>query len=310
MKSTPRQKDLSIYILVAIVQSYLWLFVVPEIVRPQWSKIFDGIPYFMKEVILNQTSTIIFVVYGVFILPVYYLQLPFFEQFKINKKEKWPWLDDNEEKRNKFWKLTKKSAMLSFFNLVILVTVATIGLRYIMNIFGISGPSFDFEDWPTTMELIRDNFLITIIHEFGFYSTHRLMHTYPSLYKYHKVHHEYKSNVFHASQHNHPVDHIISIATPAVLAMNLVQPHSFTQFHWIIYAMYTNIDDHVGYCFPFSAVRWFPFAALTEEHEFHHSVNIGCFSSKLNIYEKLFGTNKKFHVWDKKRVLVGGNKSL
>ena len=28
---------------------------------------------------------------------------------------------------------------------------------------------------------------------------------------------------------------------------------------------------------PRSACRWFPFSASTDEHEFHHSKNLGCF---------------------------------
>jgi sterol desaturase/sphingolipid hydroxylase (fatty acid hydroxylase superfamily) len=259
----------------------------------------------MREVLLLQTPTVIIVIGTILIFPIYYIQHPFFEQFKIIQNKKWPWLDDDKQKRNQFWKLTNKSLKLSIFNLLFLIPSLTYIKSLIMTTQdGSGGPSFDDEDWPDLTELVTQNLLLTIIHEFLFHTTHKMCHMYPSLYKYHKVHHEYKDNVIHASQHNHPIDHIFSIATPALISMAIVQPHSFTQFHWTVYVMVANLDDHIGYAFPFSPVRWFPFAASTQEHEFHHGVNIGCYSSKLNIFEKIFKTNEKFISWEKKRMMM------
>lgn len=90
-----------------------------------------------------------------------------------------------------------------------------------------------------------------------------------------------------ASQHEHPIDYLITIASPALLAIIICAPHSFTLFQWIVWVVIANIDDHVGYAFPWSPVRWFLFAARTDQHEFHHSKNMGCFASKLNIYDTL-----------------------
>lgn len=302
MGQLARQKEFSIYSVLAVAQSVIWMFILPDLCQPLW-KMFENISsQHFKEVLLNQTTTLVFLTYGAFVIPVYYIQHPFFEQYKILKNKKWPWLDDTTT-RNEFWNLTRKSARLCAFNLLVLVPVATVLKCYLMEAIGMESPSFnnDVDHWPSKVDIMRDNFLITVIHEFLFHSAHKIMHMYPSLYKYHKVHHEYKQNSFQAAQHNHPVDYILSIAAPVVLALTIVQPHSFTQFQWAIYVIFTNLDDHVGYSFPWSPVRWFPFAALTQEHEFHHCVNIGCFSSKLDIFERLFMTNKKFEVWEQKR---------
>ncbi len=305
MGQLARQKEISIYSVLAIAQSLIWLFVLPRVCQPLWPVVFGKIPsQHLKEVLVNQTTTIIFIIYGILIIPVYYIQHPFFEQFKILKNKKWPWLDDDDPStRVKYWNLARKSAKLCAINLLLLVPIATILKCYVMDAIGMQSPSFNSDDdhWPTTIDILRDNFHLTLLHELFFHLSHRLMHTYPSLYKYHKVHHEYKQNIFIAAQHNHPIDYILSIAAPVVLALGIVQPHSFTQFQWAIYLVYTNLDDHVGYSFPWSPVRWFPFCALTSEHEFHHSVNIGCFSSKLDVFERLFGTNQKFVVWEEKR---------
>ena len=310
MTIVTQQKDPSIYLLLAMVQSLVWFFLLPDLCRYVWPVVFDRIPsQTMKEVVLNQTATIVFIIYGLCILPIYYIQHPFFEQFKILKGRPWPWLDENEKTKKEFWTMTRKSFRLCAFNLLFLVPLATIMKSYVQQNFllsdeGSSSPilSFDLKDWPTKGDLLRDNILLTLLHEFFFHSAHRIMHIYPKLYKFHKVHHEYKSNTFIAAQHNHPVDYLMSIATPVLTAIMIVQPHSCTQFVWVIWVLYANLDDHVGYSFPFSPVRWFPFAAKTQEHEFHHSVNIGCFSSKLDVFERLFQTNRKYLTWEKRRI--------
>ena len=86
--------------------------------------------------------------------------------------------------------------------------------------------SFSTSNWPTYWELFRDNWCMTLVHEFGFYWSHRLAH-HPRLYRYHKVHHEYKQNTILAAQHEHPIDYIVTIATPGLLAISVVAPHSF-----------------------------------------------------------------------------------
>ena len=309
IKTAPhQQKTLSIYTILAVTQSIFWLCMLPYLCRQIWPLVFGKIQSpIMKELVLNQTPLILFCCYGLCILPIYYIQHPLFEQFKIEPTKPWPWLDQRVKTRQDFWKLVKKSCKLCSFNLLVLVPLATLFKGLILHLFCIhqnycSFISFNDEDWPSTFELIKHNITLTLLHELFFHCTHRIMHIYPSLYKYHKVHHEYKNNIFLSAQHNHPVDYILSIAGPVLLALTIVKPHSFTQCQWAIYTVYTNLDDHVGYSFPFSPVRWFPFASLTQEHEFHHSVNVGCFSSKLDLYEKLFRTSTKFIKWEAKRI--------
>jgi sterol desaturase/sphingolipid hydroxylase (fatty acid hydroxylase superfamily) len=116
------------------------------------------------------------------------------------------------------------------------------------------GLSFSMEEWPTLYEMGRDILTLAITHEFGFYMTHRLMHSTPFLYQFHKVHHEYKQNNVLSAQHFHPVDYFISIGGPAVLATTIVKPHSFTQFVFGVWLLTANFDDHLGYNFPWSPV--------------------------------------------------------
>lgn len=304
LKLTPapqQQSKLSLWTAVAVAQVIFWLLCMPALVRPHWERIWIGLQTqspFLSELVLNWTALGVFVIYGLCIFPVYYMQHPFFEQYKIADKP-WAWLDTNPQPiRDAFWAQTRKSLKLFAFNIGVLVPVAT--LAKVVFTPG-AGPCFKDSEWPTTAEMVRDNVLLTLIHEFGFYWSHRMMHT-PQLYRFHKVHHEYKQNNIFASQHNDPVDHLVSIAAPAVFALTIIKPHSIIHFQWVLWAIYANLDDHVGYSFPWSPVRWFPSAALTEHHEFHHSVNLGCFSSKLCIYDKLFDSEATYIKWVTKRL--------
>lgn len=298
------------YMVVAMAQSFAWLFVLPMLCKPLWEQVFhDGRSPNDKEVILNLSGIFAtFAIYMSLLCPIYYLEIPFFEQFKINKDHPWPWKKQNttngsdqehEAARKSFWALTRKSVQLLVFNQFLLVPILTFTKHAIVSD---SAPCFDVEEWPSYWEMIRDNCAMCVCQEFGLYVTHRLMHSHKFFYQFHKVHHEYKQNSVMAAFHSHPVDYLISIITPALLCPTLVvKPHSFTQFQFAVYMMVTFMDDHSGYAFPWSPVRWFPFASLTEQHEFHHSINMGCFASKLNIYDKMFDSDGTYLKWTKKR---------
>ena len=233
----------------------------------------------------------IFVVYGLVMWPVYRGGYPFFEQYKISDKP-WAWQSPEREVREAFWALSRRSAKLCSFNLLVLVPILSTAKFLVMG----DNMSFSDSDWPSHGTLLRDNVAMSLIHEFGFYWCHRLAH-HPKLYKYHKVHHEYHQNTVLAAQHEHPVDYVVTIATPALVAVSAVSPHSFTLFQWAAWVIMANIDDHVGYEFPWSPVRWFPCAAATAMHEFHHAKNMGCFASKLNIYDRIFDSERPYLKW-------------
>ena len=253
---------------------------------------------------MNLSVTAFFLCYCIIALPVYYFaEHPWIDQYKIQKDKPWPWLSKDEKTRNDFWALTKRSAKFISFNIFFLVPAMSYAKITILSKLEMGGTSFatDEEAWPKPFKSFVDCIILSIIHEFGFYATHRLCHVYPFLYKYHKVHHEYKMNVAWCAQHNHPVDFILSIGGPGLLAVSLYPCHSMTQFQFILWTMYANLDDHCGFSFPWSPVRWFPFAAATDEHEFHHSKNIGCFGSKLDIYNRLLGGHEHYLKWNEKR---------
>ena len=283
------QKQPSLWMLLGIAQCIVWFVYLPHFSKLYWERIFGSLSTEASEIILSMIGPLWFTMYTMIMIPIYYVEHPFFEQHKIQYDRVWPWKDPSKQVRIEFWKCCIRSISYTIVNFFILIPLLLILKVKINRWLDLPMTSFSLEDWPTYQDLLIENICMTVLHEFGFYMTHKWMHSNPFLYRYHKIHHEYKMNVCIAAQHNHPVDSLLSIVTPAILSTAIVKPHSFTTFQWGLWVLYANLDDHVGYAFPWSAVRWFPTAALTDEHEFHHSKNLGCYGSKLNIFNLLFG---------------------
>jgi len=293
------QRGLSIYSLPGALVSVLWFFAVPALCKPLWTTVFSNFssPQ-MAEVFLWSVVAPYYLIYVLIVaLPPYLLGWEFFEQYKISN-DPWPWKDERESVRKEFWKLTYKSVWLDFFNICIGVP----GCVYTKTIlFPHRSMSFSIDDWPTQWELFVGVMAVVYVSEFGFYWTHRIMHAYPKLYQFHKFHHQYNQNNVLSAQYFHPIDFVFSIAAPVIATNTIIRPHGVTQLVAGLWIFTANLDDHLGYAFPWSPVRWFPFSAGTDAHEFHHSHNKGCFGSKLSIWDSAFGTDRAYNEWRKKR---------
>ncbi len=290
------QRSLSIATLVGALQSAVWFFFLPSLVKPYWARIFGNFTNPQAEVLLWAIGAPYMLLYIIVAaMPSYFIDVKFIQQYKIST-DPWPWRSNH---RHQFWNKTYKSIMLDFFNFVVFLPTL-IHIKTVL--FSSHVMSFSIDDYPTpSIESAATLLSMGLIHEFGFYWTHRLMHMYPSLYKYHKVHHEYKQNNVLSAQYFHTIDFLISIALPTILTTEIIRPHGFTQLQFGLWVLTANFDDHLGYAFPWSAVRWFPLSAGTDAHEYHHSVNMGCYGSKLSLWDWMFGTDNRYNEWRKKR---------
>ena len=304
---------ITIYVLGAL-QSAVWFFVTPHVCKYIWPRLFGQHQAEVAELLLWCGLLPYFVLYLVVVaLPPYYLNWGFFEQYKVSDEE-WPWRSMHKKVRDRFWKTARSSLVLDVFYLSVFPLIAWV------KIVAFGSVMFDTtEDWPTYSESAFQIMSFVVLHEMMFYWIHRAshpksgscvnsrvndidialrhcssssqaFHNFPSLYKYHKIHHQYKQNNVLASQHFSVVDFFFSIAFPSIACTIIVRPHSVCLLQAALWLITANLDDHLGYAFPWSPVRWFPFAATTEAHEFHHRCNIGCFSSKLNL-DAVFGTD-------------------
>lgn len=279
----PGQRSLSIYTFLGALQSAFWFFALPSLCKPLWPIFFGRLSPKVAEIILFTIPGPYFLIYAMFVaLPPYFLDWEFFEQYKISN-DPWPWRankfdndgdgngNSDHGRNNKSFHFVSKQQrqqqqqrLLKFrsqFLKSLYIDIASVFLYfptciYIKTIlFPRKFLSFSLDDWPTIYQSAVIVPAMAIFHELLFYASHRLMHSHPSLYKFHKVHHEYKQNTVLAAQYFHLVDFVLTISGPVVLTTLLFRPHSFTMFQVGLWIFTANLDDHLGYAFPWSAVR-------------------------------------------------------
>mmetsp|Transcript_28121 Transcript_28121/g.62947 ORF Transcript_28121/g.62947 Transcript_28121/m.62947 type:complete len:258 (+) Transcript_28121:263-1036(+) len=238
---------MSIYTFLGALQAAIWFFFVPHLCKYIWPRLFgphqaDRLTG-LAELCLWCGLLPYFVLYLVFVaLPPYYLNWHFFERYKISNKE-WPWRSGSREVRDRFWKSARRSLMLDVLYLSVGIPI----LAWI-KIIAFGSISFDTgDDWPTYSESANQIMSYVVLHELMFYWIHRAFHKFPSLYRFHKTHHEYKQNNILASQHFSLVDFFFSIALPSIACTIIVRPHSVCHFQAGLWLFTANLDDHLGY---------------------------------------------------------------
>jgi methylsterol monooxygenase/4-alpha-methyl-delta7-sterol-4alpha-methyl oxidase len=136
-----------------------------------------------------------------------------------------------------------------------------------------------------------------IIEDFLFHSVHRLMHSKYLYARFHKIHHQYNSSIGLASEYSHPLDFALGVLIPTGTGARILGKrfHYFTFILFAIMRSAEGVDGHTGYEFPWSPFRLLPFSASTKYHDFHHTHNVGNYSSFFIVWDILFGTNKAYN---------------
>jgi len=222
---------------------------------------------------------------------IYYFEVPFFERYKINREEPWPWYKDREA-----WdKLLKKSVALVSFNILValpFVLVAHVAMHgWTLNY------SMETRDLPDTKTLFFSIIFCCICEDFTFYFCHKFFH-WKRIYPYiHKVHHEHISTIGLTAEATHPIEFIFGNCLPASIGPSLLgfNMHYYTFILWILIRLGETIDGHCGYEFSWSPYRLVPFSTSASYHEFHHSHNVGNYSSFFSLWDTVFGSNQVFY---------------
>jgi sterol desaturase/sphingolipid hydroxylase (fatty acid hydroxylase superfamily) len=136
-----------------------------------------------------------------------------------------------------------------------------------------------------------------LVEDFTFNIGHRLLHR-PFFYKHiHKVHHSHIVTISMAAHYAHPLEflfgNVIPVAIPTLILGERM--HMFTVFAWGFMRNCETMDGHSGYEFPWSPYQLLPFQPGYSYHAYHHSQNIGNFSSFFTIWDTVLGTNKHYY---------------
>lgn len=141
-----------------------------------------------------------------------------------------------------------------------------------------------------------------IAEDFGFHMMHRLLHCKNKrlpLYQWiHKQHHEFKYPVSIASEYCHPLEYALSNHFTSFFGLFLLgnKCHMWTLMTWGTLRVLETHEGHSGYEFPWSIFRLIPFGGDATYHFFHHTKNVGNYSSFFTIWDTVFDSNKEFYL--------------
>ena len=122
--------------------------------------------------------------------------------------------------------------------------------------------------------------------------THNHIHSW---YRFHKRHHEFKSNVVIASFYVDFMDSLLTDLIPAGFGAVYFKMHWYTVTMYVIPLILNALWVHCGYRFPAKINPFLvvPLATDSEEpHDLHHRENIYNFGGALFVMDRLLGTYK------------------
>jgi len=142
-------------------------------------------------------------------------------------------------------------------------------------------------------------FLFELIFDFFHYSTHRLLHSNPVLYKYiHRLHHDNSCiNAYNTFHHTLP-DIILTNAVPIMVSAYIFPLPRFTLTLFFWFKTIVEVSGHTG---KDTTSSFLPFIYLprllgielySRDHGLHHFNPNMNFSKRFSLWDKLFGTFK------------------
>ena len=282
-----RLKSKNLWYIIGILIIYIFTIKFPQIMLKNWNEIFQitespEINFAILQITAQVSS--LFISNFMFFI-IYKLNLNFFENYKIEKKKLWPW----RENYSNFISQFKKSLIFVSINVSISILFnVVVGLTKKLEY------KYEVRNFPSTIEILVHLFFFMIVEDFAFYFTHRMFHN-PMIYqKFHKIHHEYKHTISFSFLHAHPFEFFFGNFIPVILGPMILMKkvHTATLILWNIIRVFETADGHSGYDFPWSPFRLLPFSGTAEYHNYHHSHNVGNFSSFFTWMDTLLGTNR------------------
>ena len=111
------------------------------------------------------------------------------------------------------------------------------------------------------------------------------------------MHHEHRTTVAIATNYTHPFEFVFGNVLPSIMGQLILGPHMHitTVWCWAILRTLESQEGHCGYDFPWSVFRLLPFGSDYGYHVYHHSHNIGNYSSFFTLWDTILGSNKAYY---------------
>jgi lathosterol oxidase len=131
-----------------------------------------------------------------------------------------------------------------------------------------------------------------LLHDFYFYTTHRLLHSRLMFGTVHKIHHHsHDTNAWSAFSF-HPVEGIIQVGIIPIVGLLI----PMTETALILFATYLllmTVYGHSGYELRSHRLKMFAFFNTSYHHFMHHRYVDCNYGIYLNVWDRLFGTNHR-----------------
>jgi methylsterol monooxygenase len=189
------------------------------------------------------------------------------------------------------WPLYKRCLKQLFFSHIVIQLPLILVSHPIFELLGIRTEAELIPSWWT---IVGSCVLFLIIEDFYFYWIHRFLHWGP-IYPYiHKIHHHHAAPFGLAAEYAHPVETIF-LGLGTMLGPFLCATHLFTVWAWLFLRLFQTVEAHAGYDYPWSPNRFIPFWGGAEYHDFHHMAFTGNYASTFIVWDRVFGTDVKYH---------------
>ncbi|MDW3209643.1 MAG: sterol desaturase family protein [Reichenbachiella sp.] len=204
-----------------------------------------------------------------------------------------PWRKDQPIIRKDFW----LDGFYMFFNFFVF-SIAISGIYQMLNLLfsdmGITSKSLaliEIADWPMWSQLL----VFFIVLDFVQWFTHVLLHRYPFLWNFHKVHHSVKEMGFAAHLRYHWMENILykPLKTFGVMILGGFEPEQAYIVHFMAIAI-----GHLNHANV--KITWGPFKYLFNNpvmHLYHHAFHLPAgkygvnYGISLSLWDYLFKTN-------------------
>lgn len=168
---------------------------------------------------------------------------------------------------------------------------------YIINNYISSRPSHMIKD---VIYFIPKSFIFELVFDLGHYTVHRLLHSYPILYKYiHKKHHEDKLINIYTTYNHTLLDYIITNNIPLIITSYIVPMTRYEQIIMKGYKSITELSGHTGKKNKSSSfiqciwiARLLRIELNNNDHNNHHIYTNYNYSKRFSIWDKVFNTYK------------------
>lgn len=162
--------------------------------------------------------------------------------------------------------------------------------------------SFAVEEIPSHQRVFASLLFFIMAEDLAFHLAHRLFHIRILYTWFHKQHHEFKYSIGLATEYLNPIDYMVGGMLPAGLGAMILGRHLHvsTLFMWSIMRSLEGADGHSGYEFSWSPFRLIPFSTGADYHSYHHTYNIGNYSSMSTIWDTLFNTNQAYFKYEER----------